>query len=352
MQTMIKKILLFLIVLGCCSSAFSQTRINMPWQIIQGVSTVAGKPASPLTGTVWVVTDGTGATPCATGGGSTYAWCYYTGAVWVSVGGGGGSGSGTISAGTTGQFPYYTGIGTTVGPDTGPSTDGLGNWSGISSITMSGASHLIDIPEQAAPANPSAGNDRLYANSTSHTLKCLTSSGGDCLPTAATGTKTFAFQGVCQAGVASASINLPVTNSPTYVSCDATHITAEWQVPASNTNNTFMVRFTVPTGQTGNYTLVTKLRSAAIAGIITLQPQYACVTAGQVPDNPTFVNLGGTIPVTVAGVTLQNVTTTTTGLNPTCAAGADLYVNFTITANTVASPVNFSYVSLSTQAAL
>lgn len=38
-----------------------------------------------------------------------------------------------------------------------------------------------DVTETAAPGNPAAGNDRLYADSTSHTVKCLTSSGGSCL---------------------------------------------------------------------------------------------------------------------------------------------------------------------------
>src|SRR5689334_6341193 len=46
-----------------------------------------------------------------------------------------------------------------------------------------------DVTETAAPGNPAAGNDRLYADSTSHTVKCLTSSGGSCL--AAGGSTTW-----------------------------------------------------------------------------------------------------------------------------------------------------------------
>jgi hypothetical protein len=50
---------------------------------------------------------------------------------------------------------------------------------------------------------------------------------------------------------------------------------------------------------------------------------------------------------------LQNVTTTDT-FTPTCAAGADLYVMYTFTANTVSSSdfINFSYLSLAVQASL
>lgn len=39
-----------------------------------------------------------------------------------------------------------------------------------------------DVSEIAAPANPSAGVDRLYTNSTTHKLACLTSGGADCMP--------------------------------------------------------------------------------------------------------------------------------------------------------------------------
>jgi hypothetical protein len=46
-----------------------------------------------------------------------------------------------------------------------------------------------DVTEIAAPANPAAGNDRIYTNSTTHKLACLTSSGVDCMPSGGTSTK-------------------------------------------------------------------------------------------------------------------------------------------------------------------
>lgn len=45
-----------------------------------------------------------------------------------------------------------------------------------------GASYQ-DVTEIAAPSNPASGNDRLYTNSTTHLLACLTSAGGNCMPT-------------------------------------------------------------------------------------------------------------------------------------------------------------------------
>ena len=39
-----------------------------------------------------------------------------------------------------------------------------------------------DVIESAAPANPAASTERVYADSTTHLLTCLTSGGGNCLP--------------------------------------------------------------------------------------------------------------------------------------------------------------------------
>src|SRR5271166_450045 len=49
-----------------------------------------------------------------------------------------------------------------------------------------------------------------------------------------TGTVTYLFKGVCQAGTSSASVNFPSTNSPSYVSC-ATSATSKWQIPITST---------------------------------------------------------------------------------------------------------------------
>jgi hypothetical protein len=43
-------------------------------------------------------------------------------------------------------------------------------------------SHYWDATEIAAPANPGAGVDRLYLDSTSHLLSCHTSAGANCMP--------------------------------------------------------------------------------------------------------------------------------------------------------------------------
>lgn len=44
-----------------------------------------------------------------------------------------------------------------------------------------------DVKETATPANPNSGYERWYANSTTHVLSCLTSSGGNCAPSSTGG---------------------------------------------------------------------------------------------------------------------------------------------------------------------
>ena len=67
-----------------------------------------------------------------------------------------------------------------------------------------GASYQ-DVTEIAAPSNPASGNDRLYTNSSTHLLGCLTSSGGSCMPSGG-------------GGVSSVGLSVPswltVTGSP------------------------------------------------------------------------------------------------------------------------------------------
>ena len=50
-----------------------------------------------------------------------------------------------------------------------------------------------DALEIAAPANPASTYDRLYLDSTAHLLKCLTSSGGSCMPS---GSMTYPGAGI------------------------------------------------------------------------------------------------------------------------------------------------------------
>lgn len=52
-----------------------------------------------------------------------------------------------------------------------------------------------DATEIAAPANPAAGNDRLWLDSTTHLLACHTSGGANCMPSGGAGTVTQVTSG-------------------------------------------------------------------------------------------------------------------------------------------------------------
>src|SRR5437868_8813951 len=56
-------------------------------------------------------------------------------------------------------------------------------------------SSFQDATEIAAPANPAAGNDRLWLDSTTHLLACHTTSGASCMPAGGAGTVTQVTSG-------------------------------------------------------------------------------------------------------------------------------------------------------------
>src|SRR6185312_14179794 len=58
-----------------------------------------------------------------------------------------------------------------------------GSSSGGGAFSNGSGTGYQDAAKIAAPANPSTGNVRLYADSTSGNLTCLTSAGANCLPT-------------------------------------------------------------------------------------------------------------------------------------------------------------------------
>ena len=167
-----------------------------------------------------------------------------------------------------------------------------------------------------------------------------------------TRTWLFAYQGVCQAGVASAPINFPTTNAPNYVPCTSNNMTPEWQIPAGSTSTTFWVKLRVPTGHTGTYTLTATFRSVATTNSAMLQPAVACVQPGQAPDHPSFSS-AGLSAITLAPSANSNTNVTVTGtFTPSCGDGSDLYVMYTFAANSLTAPLNFSYVSVAVQGAL
>lgn len=90
---------------------------------------------------------------------------------------------------------------------------------GSAKLTL-GANSTIIAPEISTPADPPSGSDTLYLNSSTHTLSCLTSSGGNCL---------------AAGGVADA------TWSPYAISVNAAGIYAEMSLPNAHTLEGFYI---------------------------------------------------------------------------------------------------------------
>jgi hypothetical protein len=68
---------------------------------------------------------------------------------------------------------------------------GTYSWAAASGAFSGGlGSSYQDVTEIAAPSDPASGNDRLYLNSTTHLLTCLTSGGGSCMPSGTFSTLT------------------------------------------------------------------------------------------------------------------------------------------------------------------
>src|SRR5438034_8274051 len=75
------------------------------------VTTVGGLAIYAVKGAVVGVSDGTGATDCTTGGGTTAVACQYSGSAWAAVGGGGGPATPvSIANGGTGTGSTLVGL--------------------------------------------------------------------------------------------------------------------------------------------------------------------------------------------------------------------------------------------------
>jgi hypothetical protein len=109
--------------------------------------------------------------------------------------------SGALTNGNCPKISVAAGVTTLV--DSG-STCGGGGGAFVSGAAGTG---YQDVTEIAAPANPAAGVERLYSNSTTHVFSCLTSAGGNCLPSSGTVTSFSAgtFSPLFTTSVASAT---------------------------------------------------------------------------------------------------------------------------------------------------
>jgi len=169
-----------------------------------------------------------------------------------------------------------------------------------------------DILKIAAPSNPASGDIRLYANSTSGNLACLTSSGASCLPAAGTITDNvwipMAFSldgngGRISSG-AFGSSGAPSSISATSVA--SIGYTEQFFVDAADTYAYFMYR----THDTWTATLTVEIEGrsgSAAANNATLSVSTWCPAIG-VELNPSSFNTATTGEMALSGTSPQRAT--------------------------------------------
>ena len=198
-----RKLAAFILFLAIAPFAAAQTQISGSAVQIGGTAipqyTVAGLPsASANHNMIAEVTDGANGSDCSVGSGTNNVICISNGTSWISVRGLSGMTAGQVPIAATattvtsskavqGTDANLLSSGTVSGTGAALCTDANGGAT-TSGCPAAGAfagglgTSYQDVTEIAAPANPAAGNDRLYLSSSTHQLSCLTSSGGSCMP--------------------------------------------------------------------------------------------------------------------------------------------------------------------------
>lgn len=177
-----KLILTFLLSFAAFGQTRSGTFDDSGARVKPPLKTVATLPtASSFTNYVFVVTDGTSASDCTVGSGSTRALCVSNGSAWVALGGGAG-----VTTMTTGSADPTANC-------TAPSSSNLAlytqttlqdiwacvatnTWRKVLSVSGSGVG-IETTAVGSAPSPPSAGFITCYSSSTSLTRICLDASG-------------------------------------------------------------------------------------------------------------------------------------------------------------------------------
>jgi hypothetical protein len=163
----------------------------------------------------------------------------------------------------------------------------------------------------------------------------------------------YDFRGACQAGATSAAINFSMANAPIYVACSAAQMTSQWSVPAGTIGTSFWVELMLPPGVTSSseYTTTTiyNTSDASSSDSAMIQIEEACVPIGYSSASPTFYAVG---PLQDFHGTGGQVDSEVMGsFTAACNAGSTLFVRYEVMANSMAQPLNFSYVGISVKGA-
>ena len=207
---------------------------------------------------------------------------------------------------------------------------GINNASPAYALDVTGTLHgtsYFDITETAAPANPAAGTERLWADSTSHLFTCKISTGASCSSGGGGGGPLFQVNGTALTSSSTVNYqNSAVTNG----------LTLGFNNPsAGNVQLTLSGVCTIAMGCTGQSTA-----NSAFNALAPSTSNCGFISANGVNSYGNLAcGANGTIPTVVSGaLVFQAPTTISTTGSPLSGQGT-----FFSAANTVTGSVNWTY---------
>ena len=186
--------------------------------------------------------------------------------------------------------------------DSGGTTQGWHSSSGGGAFSGGLGSSYQDVTEIAAPSNPSSSNDRLYMNSSTHLLGCITSSGGNCMPSTGSGANA------ALSNLSGVSINTALLAQTGVDIGSSTNPFRNWYLYGSGTYGTNYFEFTGT--PTGNRIITIPDATDTLVNLASTQSLSNKTVDGVTPTVMGYVDPTGSIQTQLNGKAATNASTT------------------------------------------
>lgn len=299
-------------------------------------------PTSPVTGTVFVVTDDSASGACDSSAGSFISLCYWNGSAWVTVSGSSAT-TGWPTSSTTKEITWATAFANAA--RFGNGTNGIAIFNDATNgpqvvCFIAGVENDCNYVRKLA-----SGKYAEWQNSSGTSIARLTESTGAwtnfTLDTEGSG-NTLTIQeeqwwdvAACQNATAQLVWNEPTANAPAAACDTGTNTQKGYASFDATTDESFQTDWVLPTGFTGSIDIHFIWKAAATSGAVGWCAQLIRVADASTSD-PAFPAQasGNCVSDTAKGTTLQENHATITGVTCTsCAARDHVYVRISRDAN-------------------